>query len=133
MIRIFIRLIIAYISIHIRIAFFLMKHFDVTNSLLTGLFADMLLSKLDLYIWIRIGILIVIAIGCFLLQHFFIPARIIISAFSCFICGAIAYALFKDNRTFSPYIAMVIVVILTGILNWLCWKNRTKSLKMDDG
>ena len=132
MIRIFIRLIIAYISIHIRIVFFLMKHFDVTNSLLTGLFADMLLNKLELSIWIRIGIVVVIAIGCFLLQHFFIPARIIISAFSCFICGAIAYAVFMDNKVFSPYIAMIIVVILTGILNWLCWKNRTKTLKMDE-
>ena len=129
MIRIFIRLIIAYISIHIRILLFLMKHFDVTNSLLIGLFADMLLNKINLYIWIRIGIVLVIAIGCFQLQHFFIPARIIISAFSCFICGLIAYALFKDNNVFSPYIAMVIMVILTGILNWLCWKNRTKALK----
>ena len=132
MIRILIRLIIAYISIHIRIVLFLMKHFDVTNSLLTGLFADMLLNKLELSIWIRIGIVIVIAVICFLLQHFFIPARIIISAFSCFICGAIAYAVFKDNKAFSPYIAMIIVAILTGILNWLCWKNRAKTLKMDD-
>lgn len=132
MIRILIRLIIAYISIHIRIVLFLMKHFDVTNSLLTGLFADMLLNKLELSIWIRIGIVVVISIGCFLLQHFFIPARITISTFSCFICGAIAYAVFKDNKAFSPYIAMIIVAILTGILNWLCWKNRAKTLKMDD-
>lgn len=132
MIRIFIRLIIAYISIHIRIMLFLMKHFNVTNSLLMGLFADMLLGRLNLYIWIRIGIVIVIAAICFLLQHFFIPARIIISAFSCFICGAIAYAVFKDNEVFSPYIPMVIVASLTGVLNWICWKNRMKLLKMSD-
>ena len=132
MISILIRLIIVYISLHIRLILFLMKHFDVTNSLLTGLFADMLISKLNINIWIRIGTVIVIAVVCFLLQHFFIPARIIISAFSCFIFGAIAYAVFKDNKVFSPYIAMIIVVILTGILNWLCWKNRTKTLKMDE-
>ena len=132
MIRIFIRLIIAYISIHIRVVLFLMKHFDFTNSLLVGLFVDILLNKLDLYIWIRIWIVIAIVIGSFLLQHFFIPARIIISAFSCFICGAIAYTVFKDTSVFSSYIAMVITVVLTGILNWLFWKNRTKMLKMDD-
>ncbi|MBP5495152.1 MAG: hypothetical protein J6X97_08650 [Lachnospiraceae bacterium] len=132
MIRIFIRLLVAYISIQIRLVLFLMKHFDITNSLLTGLFADMLLGRLNLYIWIRIGIVIVIAVICFLLQHFFIPARIIISAFSCFICGAIAYAVFKDNEVFSPYIPMVIVASLTGVLNWICWKNRMKLLKMSD-
>ena len=56
----------------------------------------------------------------------------VISAFSCLICGAIAYALFKDNKVFSPYIVMVIVALLTGILNWLCWRNRTKSLIIED-
>ncbi len=132
MIRIFIRLLVAYISIQIRLVLFLMKHFDITNSLLTGLFADMLLSKLGLNIWIRIGIVIVIAVSIFFLQHFFIPVRIIVSAISCFICGAIAFALFRDNRIFSPYIAMIIVSTLTGILNWLCWKNRMNLPKSEE-
>ena len=132
MIRLFLRLIIAYITIQIKILLFFIKHFEITNSLLTGLFADMLINKLDLNVWFRIGVIVVIAAASFLLQYFFIPARILFGAISSFICGAIAYAVFKDNSYFSPYIPMAIVTALVGVLNWLGWKKRTEPVNIDN-
>lgn len=132
MIRVFLRFIIAYITIQIKILLFFIKHFEITNSLLIGLFADMLINKLDLNVWIRIVVIVVIAVASYLLQYFFIPARILFGAISSFICGAIAYAVFKGNSYFSPYISMALVTVLVGVLNWIGWKNRMKSEKFYD-
>ena len=127
MIRIFIRLIIAYISIQIKVALFFLKHFEITNSLLAGFTTDMLLVRLNLNIWIRIGLVVVIAVTSFILQYLFIPVRIAFGFFSSFMCGAIAYALFKDIRVFSPFIPTIVTAILVLLLNWFGWKKRMET------
>ena len=116
-IRFFVRLLTAYITIQIKVAIFLLKHFEITNSLLAGFMIDMLLVKFNLNIWIRIGIVVVTAAISFILQYLFIPVRIVFGFFSSFMCGAIAYALFKDIRVFSPLIPTIITAILVLLLN----------------
>ena len=40
--------------------------------------------------------------------------------------------IFKENTHIMPLIPMIIVTILTGLLNWLGWKIRIDSLKIED-
>ena len=126
-IRFFVRLLTAYITIQIKLAIFLLKHFEITNSLLAGFTTDMLLVRFNLNIWIRIGLVVVIAAASFILQYLFIPVRIAFGFFSSFMCGTIAYALFKDIRVFSPFIPTIVTAILVLLLNWFGWKKRMET------
>lgn len=116
-----VRIVIAYIKLHIRILIFLIKHFDITNSLLTSIAVWMLTDQIEMPIGLRIGILVGIAVISFLLQHFIKPARIVFAVIGSFMCGAVAYAFFKDNESFSAYIPMVITMVIAGIVNFIGW------------
>ena len=116
-----VRIVIAYIKLHIRILIFLIKHFDITNSLLTSIAVWMLTDQIEMPIGLRIGILAGIAVISFLLQHFIKPARIVFAVIGSFMCGAVAYAFFKDNESFSAYIPMVITTVIAGIVNFIGW------------
>ena len=116
-----VRIVIAYIKLHIRILIFLIKHFDITNSLLTSIAVWMLTDQIEMPIGLRIGILAGIAVISFLLQHFIKPARIVFAVIGSFMGGAVAYAFFKDNESFSAYIPMVITTVIAGIVNFIGW------------
>ena len=124
---ILIRLLLAYLSLMLKIACFFIKHFDVTNSLLTSLGAWMLTGKIEMPIPVRIGMLIAMAVGSFLLQHFFFVARIIIGAIASFLCGTLIYALFEGNGSFSPLIPMGIMILIVGIFNVLAWLGKEEK------
>ena len=119
-----IRLILFVISLHIKAICFLIKHFDLTNSLFTSFAVWVLTDKIKMPIGVRIVILISIAVISFLLQQFFKPARIIISIIGSFMCGAITYGLFEGNGKFSAYIPMAIAMIMAGIVNIFGWQIK---------
>ena len=127
-----IRIALLIIRIHIKLLLFLIKRFEITNGLIVALSAEALTLDLSLNIWIRVIAFILITVGCVLLQYFFIPARIMFGAFSSILLGAIAYTVFKENTHIFPYIPMIIVASLTGLLNWIGWKLRLDSIKLDD-
>lgn len=116
-----VRIVIAYIKFHVRMLIFLIKHFDITNSLLTSIAVWMITDRIEMNIGLRIGILSGIAVISFILQHFLKPARILFAIVGSFMCGAVAYALFKDNGSFSAYIPMAITMIIVGIVNFVGW------------
>ena len=116
-----VRIVIAYIKLHIRILIFLIKHFDITNSLLTSIAVWMLTDQIEMPIGLRIGMLVGIAVISFLLQHFLKPARILFAIVGSFMCGAVAFAFFKDNESFSAYIPMAITMVIAGIVNFIGW------------
>ncbi len=116
-----VRIVIAYIKFHVRMLIFLIKHFDITNSLLTSIAVWMITDRIEMHIGLRIGMLTGIAVISFILQHFLKPARILFAIIGSFMCGAVAYALFKDNGSFSAYIPMVITMIIVGIVNFVGW------------
>ncbi len=120
------------IKVHIKVILFLIKRFEITNGLIVALSAEALTLNLNLNIWIRVIAFILITVGCILLQYFFIPARIMFGAFSSILLGAIAYTVFKENTHIMPFIPMIIVTILTGLLNWFGWKIRIDSLRIED-
>ena len=124
---ILIRLLLAYLSLMLKIACFFIKHFDVTNSLLTSLGAWMLTDKIEIPVPVRIGMLIAIAVGSFLLQHFFFVAKIIIGAIASFLCGTMAYALFEGNGRFTPFIPMGITILIVGVFNVLAWLGKEEK------
>ena len=72
-------------------------------------------------IWIRITMLAVIVAGSIVLQYFFKPARIIYGIISSLFGGLIAYGIFQDSGTISPYVPFAIAAIITGGLNVLSW------------
>ncbi len=116
-----VRIVIAYIKLHIRILIFLIKHFDITNSLLTSIAIWILTDQIEMPIGLRIGMLVGIAVISFLLQHFLKPARILFAIVGSFMCGAFAFAFFKDNESFSAYIPMAIAMVIAGIVNFIGW------------
>jgi len=81
----------------------------------------MLTDQIEMPIGLRIGMLVGIAVISFLLQHFLKPSRIILAIVGSFMCGAVAYAFFKDNERFSAYIPMVITMVIAGIVNFIGW------------
>lgn len=129
-----VRIVIAYIKLHIRVLIFLIKHFDVTNGLLTSLAVWMLTNKIEMPIALRIGILVGVVVISILLQHFVKPARFVFSAIGSFMCGAIAYAFFKDNERFSAYIPMAITMVLAVAINFIgwWWKDDSSFCSHDD-
>ena len=116
-----VRIVIAYIKFHVRMLIFLIKHFDITNSLLTSIAVWMITDRIEMHIGLRIGMITGIAVISFILQHFLKPVRILFAIIGSFMCGAVAYALFKDNGSFSAYIPMVITMIIVGIVNFVGW------------
>ena len=127
-----IRIALLVIRIHIKVILFLIRRFEISNGLIVAFSAEALTLNLNLNIWIRVIAFVLITVGCVLLQYFFIPARIMFGAFSSILLGAIAYMIFKENTHIMPLIPMIIVTILTGLLNWLGWKIRIDSLKIED-
>ena len=116
-----VRIVIAYIKFHVRMLIFLIKHFDITNSLLTSIAVWMITDRIEMHIGLRIGMITGIAVISFILQHFLKPTRILFAIVGSFMCGAVAYAFFKDNGSFSAYIPMVITMIIVGIVNFVGW------------
>ena len=116
-----IRLILFVISMHIKAICFLIKHFDLTNSLFTSFAVWILTDKIKMPIGVRIALLVLIAVTSFLLQHFFKLARIVFAIIGSFMTGALIYALFDGNGKFSAYIPMTIAMVIAGIVNAIGW------------
>lgn len=124
-----IRIILFVISLHIKAICFLIKHFDLTNSLFTSFAVWILTDKIKMPIGVRVVMLILIAVISFLLQHFFKPARIVFSIIGSFMCGALVYALFDGNGKFSAYIPMMISIALNIMFNVSGWLIKNKNYK----
>ena len=123
------------IRIHIKAILFLIRRFEITNGLIAGFTFQMLTGKLNMNIWVRVAIIICIVVASILLQYFFKAARVLFGVIGSVFVGFIAYAVFQDNLYFSPYIPMIIAIILSGIVNILGWKLRqffgTKDLESE--
>ena len=122
-----IRLILFVISLHIKAICFLIKHFDLTNSLFTSFAVWILTDKIKMPIGVTVVMLILISVISFLLQHFFKPARIVFGIIGSFMCGAVVYALFDGNGKFSAYIPMAVAIVIFGIVNIIGWWIKTEN------
>ena len=110
---------------------FLLKRFDITNSLLLGAGTVAATLKIELHPGIR-GAIFVIIIGISLvLQHFFKPARIVFGAISAFLAGLIAYGISKDTGYMFPFVPMVIAMISVGLLNFISWLSISSRYQRD--
>jgi len=109
------------ITIYVKIFLFLIKRFDITNGLIVALWVAIFAQDIEINIWLRITILVLIVLVCFLLQHFVRPTRIIFGIISSLFGGLIAYGIFQDNEKISPYIPMAIAIVIVAILNWFSW------------
>ena len=118
------------ITIHIKAISFLIKRIDVTNGLIAGSSFNIITANIHMNVWVRIVIAVAIIIGSILLQHFFIPARIVFGVLSSLFLGLIAYALFQNNTSISPLIPSVIVAILVGLHNLFGWRKRFDTSKL---
>ncbi len=87
----------------------------------------MLTDKIEIPVPVRIGMLIAIAVGSFLFQHFFFVARILIGAIASFLCGTMAYALFEGNGRFTLFIPMGITILIVGVFNVLAWLGKEEK------
>ena len=119
------------IRIHIKAILFLIRRFEITNGLIAGFTFQMLTGKLNMNIWVRVAIIICIVAASVLLQYFFKPARVVFGVIGSVFIGLIAYVVFQDNIYFSPYIPMIIAIILSGIVNIFGWKLRRFSATKD--
>ena len=119
------------IRIHIKAILFLIRRFEITNGLIAGLTFQMLTGKLNMNIWVRVAIIICIVVGSILLQYFLKPARVVFGVIGSVFVGLISYVVFQDNLYFSPYIPMIIAIILSGIVNIFGWKLRRVSATKD--
>ena len=108
------------ITIHIKVFLFLIKHFDITNGLIVSLFVHLFTQGIQVNIWIRVTIFMLITAGCIILQHLFKSARIVFGLVSSFFGGLIVYGIFRESNVLA-WISFVIAFILTGVLNYLSW------------
>ena len=120
------------IKVHIEVIMFLIKHFDITNSLIAGSVFQILTRNIELNIWVRVGTIIGIITVSYLLQHFFLPARIAYGILSSAYLGLLAYGLFQDSSKISPFIPMGITVGLAGSLNVISWYRMKISREQEE-
>lgn len=120
------------IKVHIKAIWFLIKHFDVTNGLIVGSAFQILTENLQIKIWLRVGIVILIIAGSILLQRFFKPVRIVLGVISSAFLGLIAYGAFQGNTSFSPFIPMGIAIGIAATLNVISWFRMDIGNKESD-
>ncbi len=110
---------------------FLLKRFDVTNSLLVGAGTVVATLQIELHPGIRVGIFVFISAVSMILQHFFKPARIVFGAVSAFLAGLIAYGVSRDTGYMFPFVPMVIAMISVGLLNFISWLSISSRYQRD--
>ena len=121
------------IKLHIKVLLFLIKRFDITNSLIVGMMLETLTQNLEINIWIKVVAIAIIVAGCILLQHFLKLARIIFGIGSSIFGGMIAYGIAKECGNAFPVIPIIITVVTVAILNTLNWiAIENKNEKLDD-
>ena len=120
-ISVLISLAVFIIKLHIKVLLFLIKRFDITNSLIVGVMLETLTQNLEINIWIKVVVIALIIAGCIILQHFFKPARIVFGIGSSVFGGMIAYEIAKEFDSTIPFVPMIITIIIVAILNVLSW------------
>ena len=117
------------VTIHIKVFLFLIKHFDITNGLIVCLSVHVFTQDIRINIWVRIAVLISIMVGCILLQHFFILARIVFGTGSSIFGGMIAYGIAEECGNSFPVIPMIITIVITTALRTVVMlvKNKKRS------
>lgn len=108
-------------GISVRIVFFLLKRFDITNGLITGVGALLGTYRIQMHPGIRCGIFVIVVVVSILLQHFFKPVRIAFGVLCSLFAGFMAYGIAHDAGTKYSYIPMVIAAVICGLLNAFSW------------
>ena len=111
--------------------FFLIRRFDITNSLLLGGGLAIASYRLEIHPAIKWGVIVFLSVGSCILQHFFKPARIVFGVMSSLFAGFMAYGISNESDFINPIIPTVIAVLVTGVLNTLSWIGITARLKRD--
>ena len=121
------------IKLHIKVLLFLIKRFDITNSLIVGVMLETLTQNLEINVWIKVVVIAIIVAGCIVLQHFFKPARIVFGIGSSIFGGMIAYDIAKECGSTLPIIPIAITIVIVAILNALsCVARENNNGKFDD-
>lgn len=120
-ISVLLSLAILILKLHIKFLMFLIKRFDITNSLIIGMMLETLTQNLEINIWIKAVVIAFIIAGCIVLQYFFKPARIVFGIGSSVFGGMIAYEIAKEFDSTIPFVPMAITIIIVAILNVLSW------------
>ena len=125
-ISVLISLAVFIIKLHIKVLLFLIKRFDITNSLIVGVILESLTQNLEINIWIKVVAIAIIIAVCIVLQHFFKPARIVFGIGSSIFGGLIAYDVAKECGNALPVIPMAITVIIVAFFNAFYWSGNNK-------
>lgn len=107
------------IKLHIKVLLFFLKHFEITNGLIVGALMETFTQSLDVNIWIKVGGIAVIVVGCILLQYFFRPIRIVFSVGSSFISGLIAYGIAEQFDGSVPLVPALVTMVIVATLNMI--------------
>lgn len=105
----------------INIGMFLLRRFDVTNSLLVSGVVQLVTIHNPISTGIRWTMFIGIVIVSFVLQHSFKVFRVIFSVASIFAACFIAYAWKHYDTTQEQNIAMLISGAVVAVLNLISW------------
>ncbi len=117
----FLQIVMYLMALLIRVALFLIARFDVTNSLLAGLAAELATYQVDISTGWRWFMFISIFAACLALQHAFKVARIVGSVFSVIVIGIIGYLWRSDIPEAQRNMTMVICMLVTAALNYCSW------------
>lgn len=116
-----INMFIVLFGVSVKVIFFLLKRFDITNGLIAGVGVLLGTYRIQMHPGIRCGIFIIIFAVSVLLQHLFKPARIAFGVLCSLFAGFMAYGIATEVRAKYPYIPMVIAAVICGLFNTFSW------------
>lgn len=116
------------LSMLLQLGLFLLRHFEVTNSLLASILVQLLTINVDISSTFRWLMFLGVVIVCLVIQGAFKIGRIVFAIFSICVAGILGY-MWKtyDSRT-AQLIAVAIWMCVVGLLNYFsCSMNKVAA------
>lgn len=116
------------LSMLLRLGLFLLRHFEVTNSLLASILVQLLTIN---NVWsssFRWLLFIGVVIVCLVIQGVFKSGRIAFAIFSILVAGILGYMWKTYDSRSAQYMACAIWMSVVGLLNYLsCSMNKAAA------
>ena len=120
------------IKLHIKVLLFLIKRFDITNSLIVGMMLETLTQNLEINIWIKVITIAIIVAGCVLLQNLFYPIRVVFAIVGTIFCWLIVCESFNVSFvSLTSFISLLFVGLLNGFSLFktaFCQKSKRQEI-----
>ena len=115
----------------IRLVLLLLRRFDVTNSLLAGIIVLMLVQGTTLDRGWRVGLVLGVMGGSFLIQHYSKIGRAVFGIMSCIVVACLGGCWKHYDSQKVQYGVMAICFVVTAALNLLsCAQSNEGATKM---